>query len=484
MKRNFFKLSMLLAAAAVCFSCGEPEPTVEGVRFTSGINETRASGTSWSNGDEIGVFMTQNGTELSSNVNYYNTRSGSAADFTSETPIFFPNVGNVDFLAYYPYREGQEMGNYRVNVSSQSSSSRIDLMTASVADQAKTTDAVNLQFTHRLSHVSLSITAGEGLQTADLTNMEVDLLGTKAHANYDITTDVIDFAGADEVPIRMNTASSGTSTSAIVIPQALSGAQFAFHTVAFGSFEALIENVNFEPGHSYNFEVTLNVDENYGKVAANLTGITINPWVGDEDITNDTITSGHMETSVKVGDYYFADGTTSSSVDGKTPIAIVYQVNADNTGRAVGLDETTAQWSREYVYTNANDMYHGQENMAIIMALDSAEQKYPAFAWVDAKNPANSVYEGGKQAQWYLPAAYELKALYEAKDIVNAKLATVSGATLLYNTGDAGTEYYWSSSEYNYDYSIAYFVHFSSGGLYRLNLRKDNSFRVRSVLAF
>ncbi|MGE8381554.1 MAG: fimbrillin family protein, partial [Sphingobacterium sp.] len=68
---------------------------------------TKAAGTSWDKGDQIGVFMIKSGQRLTSTsiVNAVNNHAFAinGSLFQSKSPIFLPNE-QVDFIAYYPYK--------------------------------------------------------------------------------------------------------------------------------------------------------------------------------------------------------------------------------------------------------------------------------------------------------------------------------------------------------------------------------------------
>lgn len=196
------------------------------------------------------------------------------------------------------------------------------------------------------------------------------------------------------------------------------------------------------------------------------------------------ITSSNA-TSPAIGDYYFADGTTSSMLGDKTPIGVVFKVNDDNkSGRVVCLDEIVAAWSTENVYVlGAESMDSGQTNMADIIAHDPSCAKYPAFTWAHEKNPLDTTYVKGKKDVWYLPSDYELQDLCKAVKKVNTQLVAISGATLLNTNIESDTTFYWSSTEY-YGYgNNARFVDFSNGKNY-YSFNKSRDYRVRAVLAF
>ena len=80
-----------------------------------------ASGTAWTNGDQVGIFMKQGATMKNANVKYVADDRGNltAARLRKRWLILRTNSA-VDFVAYYPYAASAASGTYDVNVSNQS----------------------------------------------------------------------------------------------------------------------------------------------------------------------------------------------------------------------------------------------------------------------------------------------------------------------------------------------------------------------------
>jgi hypothetical protein len=151
-----------------------------------------------------------------------------------------------------------------------------------------------------------------------------------------------------------------------------------------------------------------------------------------------------------VGDIVTIDGT-----DGVVLYAsegIVYLIS---------VDESSQKWSTESVTTNATDYYYGLKNMETIQAIEGWETKYPAFKW------CADLGEG-----WYLPARYELRDIYNAKNTLNEALSANGYTTL--------TSYYWSSTESGS--SGAHYYYFSSGNYYGKS--KSDILNVRAICRF
>ena len=165
-----------------------------------------------------------------------------------------------------------------------------------------------------------------------------------------------------------------------------------------------------------------------------------------------------------IGDYYNENGLEG----------VVFEVwDGGRHGKIVSLDETQVAWDSRVTwdgeYKNGTRTYvdsksDGKANTDKIMAR-SDRDCFPPFKWCRAKG-----------SSWYLPAADELKKIYNNKRVLNATL-TKYGATL-------NDSVYWSSTEY-VDYKpefCAWFVTMYNGDT--LNLNKYLNYYVRAVSAF
>lgn len=129
------------------------------------------------------------------------------------------------------------------------------------------------------------------------------------------------------------------------------------------------------------------------------------------------------------------------------------------------------EWSKSYETTGTADLDDGLANMAIIAGIENWATNYPAFAFVNGKNPANIVYVAGMTGIWYLPAQNELLEVFDASPEVNTVIQANNGTVYSSST-------YWSSSEDLENAAIAVF-----GSVTHSHL-KVNAYYVRSVLAF
>ncbi len=445
--------TVIAAAAMMMFASCDNNSNVDvpfdgEVRITSGI-ATRASGTTWGGGDAIGVYMNLYQGDLGAlGANAEYTTASGDGNFESTSPLYFPTEDNtpVDFLAYYPYvTDGSfDPTAYGVDVSNQGDLTLIDLMTASSTNVSRSSDAVSLEFYHKLSNIVINITPGSGLSESDFAGLTVTLSGTDTKAKYNLVSNQITLDG-EVADITLNTAADGLSAEGIVIPQTLSGVKLSFSTTSYGTFEASITSTaEFEIGNQYVYNVTVNTG------GLTISNASIYSWTGGngegEDLNAEPESTTSSSSPAAIGDYYYSDGTWSTDLDkSKTAIGVIFSVGTDGTsGKVVSLDEASGlYWSTEYIDTNAESASDGLANMATIQSLDNTFSSYPAFAWVDEKNTGGTTYASGAKGIWYLPAYQELQELY----------AGISGLQWVASDAGDGEINDWGSYSQMPDYS-------------------------------
>lgn len=307
MKSKLLNIVLLLTASGLFLaSCnsegmgGSADPVA--VRFGSGIVQTKTTsgGDQWTLNDPIGIFMLKNGQPLNSsniaegadNIEYKAQADGNAiSGFTpaSGTPIFYPQNGdNVDFVAYYPYKSSLVNYTYPVNVSDQTTPANIDVLYANTANTnpggySKTSGTVDLQFSHALSKLSFTLISGTG--SPDLTGAKIEITNLATTAEINLPDGTVTATNSGQILIA-NTATDGLSSSAIVIPQTLSGTKLIV-TLAdnVSKFEWTFTNTQFEQGKNHQYSITVSKTG----IAVSSSGITI--WTG----TGDPATPGTAE---------------------------------------------------------------------------------------------------------------------------------------------------------------------------------------------
>lgn len=304
------------------------------VKFQSSIQGTvqpRAAGSTWANGDQIGIFMKNAGQALSdANIvdnaknKRYETISGNGS-FTplSGNTIYYPESGNVDFVAYYPHSTNTKLNNfvYEVDVTNQTSQEDIDLLYANNATGLnKGTPNATLSFSHKLTKVVFNVSAGTGV--ANLNGLTIKIAGMKTKADFALANAALTVDGTSTADINVKTTTSGTDVigEAIVIPVTDAGGSVVTFTIpSVGSFTWTIPaSTEYEGGNKYSYDVEL---KNTGGGAAQtelaLTA-SINDWVGGANesiaIDNGGVTGG---AGTQASPYTISQALTKTGESGK-----------------------------------------------------------------------------------------------------------------------------------------------------------------------
>jgi len=265
-------------------------------KVKSGGFKTASNGNEWVQDDLVGIFMKKTGQSLSSinisegadNIQYKATPKSGEAKTATFAPantneiIYFPQSGNVDFIAYYPYVASLTSYTYLVDVSTvkQAAPDAIDLLYSNDATgKNKSNPAVGLTFRHALSRIVLNMEKGTGVTDVELAGMKVTFTGMPTTADFKLADGTFDNRGN---VMAINPKGSGTSYQALLIPQEAN--EFRGRTMTFTfngeTFNYTIPDNDahaYKSGKEYTYEITVN-----------RTGVT----VGTPDI-NDWDTNPH-----------------------------------------------------------------------------------------------------------------------------------------------------------------------------------------------
>ena len=148
----------------------------------------------------------------------------------------------------------------------------------------------------------------------------------------------------------------------------------------------------------------------------------------------------------KIGDILYHDMTCNTNmVASKTPIGVIFDVT---NGLAIAKDEfKSVGWSR--LHEDISQISNYTDLATVTADWQGFNNTKAMYNYIKSKGNQFSAAEstltyttlGTSMGQWYLPAAGELKAISDNKDVLNTTLSKIGGTQL------SGT--YWSSSEYN-----------------------------------
>lgn len=260
----------------------------EGVVFTTSI-QSRVSGNSWNANDEVGIFMTPNGSEIASataaNKKYLAQTNGSLVAAPGEG-VYLPATGKVDFIAYYPYSNALSGNVMDVNVADQSKPGAIDLL---YSNETKGVEAANgktiaLKFVRKMSKITLDMTKDETIESFE--GLKVEMKGIATEGKFDLAKGTVKATdGKNTQAVAMNIGNVEASTAkatAIILPTAAATDQTKMDltfTLAGKTFTHSIADLTaFEAGKNVTFKATLSI--NNGKPVVTVGNATIEDWVG------------------------------------------------------------------------------------------------------------------------------------------------------------------------------------------------------------
>ena len=235
-------LLVVVMLAVGCRSSHSDTPTesiYDGeLRLTSGIT-SRAYGTTWEKSDVVGVYMLESDQKVlvgEKNTPYTTSETTATAMFVAVgTPLYYPESGLVDVLAYYPYDVGVENGVYKINTTNQSNIGDIDLLLARRNGVGRSDGSLALDFDHVLSKIVVTLKADtdSNFTPEELASATVKLSGTICEATYELYSSTADnqltLTGASTQSMTLNRDEVSVSNicfSGIVIPQVVSDLRF------------------------------------------------------------------------------------------------------------------------------------------------------------------------------------------------------------------------------------------------------------------
>lgn len=265
MKTRLFTFAALALALAACTNDNEnlndgPVAAVINAEISDAV-ATRASGTAWTDGDRIGVTDIGNDTRYG-NVPFILKYGKFEAE---EKVIYIEDVKTHTFRAYYPYNAAGGTLAATTDATAQQNQPAIDFLFASGATGDKNSPVVSFtnktdkggadnSFHHRMSRITLTIEAGDGVDFSVIKPERYTLDGLKLTGTFN-TADGIATAddGAQTGELTMELADGNLTSSVILFPQ----------TAA-----SLPLNVNYR---SQNYRATLTVPEGALKAGNNYT---------------------------------------------------------------------------------------------------------------------------------------------------------------------------------------------------------------------
>jgi hypothetical protein len=256
----------------------------EWVDADSGNADTRASGTSWTVGDAVGIYLIpstgSNNYDLSATEDYRKNRkytvnaSSKIIPDGSTNRLYFPLDGSeVRFVSYYPYASGATSSNTVsfafADQSTQAKKEAQDFCFHRGTTDYKKGDSPKFTFSHKFSKISMTVKQGDG--GPSVKNIQVKLSGMPKTTEVDLNKLSQQQTGSitvstDSVTVKAYTHDGSTDTEAtveaIIAPHSATG-KFAKRVFTFTTADGeekiyeLPSTVTFETGKAYSFTFTL-----------------------------------------------------------------------------------------------------------------------------------------------------------------------------------------------------------------------------------
>ena len=350
MKTRFFALAALALALVACNNDNENlNGDLVAAQFTADIAPaTRASGTTWDNGDRIGI------TDIGNDSQYGNVpfilKNGK---FEAEGKvIYIEDAKTHTFRAYYPYNAAGGILTATTDATAQQNQPAIDFLFASGATGDKNNPVVSFtdktakggednSFHHRMSRITLTFEAGDGVNFSVVKPERYTLDGLLLTGTFN-TADGIATAdnGAQTGELTMNLADGNLTSSIILFPQTVASLPLVVNYKGQEYHATLtMPEGALQAGNNYTYTVKVNA------TGLTLEGCTIGSWVDGGGESGAAEDLGYIyDSNTNTYTVYNADGLMNVAElvnGGKTDINITLDKNIDLTGKAwtpIGTD--------------------------------------------------------------------------------------------------------------------------------------------------
>lgn len=402
--------------------------------------QTRAGGKdAWTGGEEIRVSLES----VFGNKTYVMDASGNASPKDADNAFYWKNTDEARVSAWTPDIESE------TDISDQSGGyAAFDVLYASAIGRYD--QAINLRFIHRMAKIEVILKAGEGITEEELEGATVTIFGDPLTHS---TAGLVSPGDQSDGEIKPYYDAATKKYEALVPPQDMTGKPLIRISIGSNDFTYTPETeaagkFGFFGGKRYAYTITVKAN------GIDVQSVTSGTWVanGEENVTSKRVKQRFTADELKIGDYFYSDGTWSDGglrkiyadgsmhidyykpvpLRGKTVVGIVFQTDKSRIGKkekeklggenkAHGLvmavkNANAAEkviWSNESRYldllndcvsksNNYSDI-SGYGNCESIRSLEGNFDKYPALQAVDGYNttcPVPTTTTG-----WYLPSS-------------------------------------------------------------------------------
>ena len=209
-------------------------------------------------GRSVMVRISTNSGSSYNDYEYTTNATAGAMVAPSEKP-YYPTSGTVKIVAYHPYNAGTTFA-VAEDQTNNDSYNQSDLMFSdNLSSLAKTSETVNLQFTHKMAKLVVTATAGDGVSEI----RTITLKNVKRQVSFNQTTGDVGEATAAETGstnvVLFKDGSAATGTGAALIPaQTIEGDVIAIETDQGTAVYNVPAGKAFNANTKYTISVTVN----------------------------------------------------------------------------------------------------------------------------------------------------------------------------------------------------------------------------------
>lgn len=298
--------------------------------------QTRAGGKdAWTGGEEIRVSLEG----VFGNKTYVMDASGNAVPKDAANAFFWKNTAEDRISAWTPDLEVE------TDISDQTKGyAAFDVLYASAIGRYD--QAINLRFIHRMVKIEVILKAGEGITEEELEGATVTIFGDPLTHS---TAGLVSPGDQSDGEIKPYYDAATKKYEALVPPQDMTGKPLIRISIGSNDFTYTPETeaagkFGFFGGKRYAYTITVKAN------GIDVQSVTSGTWVanGEENVTSKRVKQSFTADELKIGDYFYSDGTWSDGglrkiyTDGSMKIASpkpapVLQTKSEIERRVIGI---------------------------------------------------------------------------------------------------------------------------------------------------